>query len=476
MSLSHYGYRVMLTLCLLLLPQFTAVRAAAQPVPPGRLQPNGRFLLDEQKRTVILHGVNYSHRAKSTPYTGWQRREHFEQMRAWGFNCTRLLVEWAAIQPRPDAIDSAYLDHLEQVLRWARECDIRVVLDMHQDLYSASFGGNGAPEWAAAAAPLPAQAEMGGWFLRYFSREVLQSFERLWKDASLLRGYCDAWRALALRARRHPNVIGYDLMNEPFSGTSYPPRFERTTLSEFYRRVGAAIREADPAAMLFFEPASVVNVSSMESNVEPPPGPTVYSPHLYDSMLLMRLPSPAFRPFARRASLAMTLQASKYRAPLFVGEFGVMEDLPLAREAVAAQCDELDRVLAAGWAVWNYNPELSINTGIEPDRYSLVGRDERPHPALDVLVRPYAQAVAGVPETMRFDRNLRRFELVVAAAREGQQTVVFLPDVHFPLFAVEAPGTWTFDHELRLLRWTHPRTRESQRLAIQALPASVARR
>ena len=42
----------------------------------------------------------------------------------------------------------AYLKRIEQVLSWAAEQDIWVVIDMHQDEYAPGVGSDGAPQWA----------------------------------------------------------------------------------------------------------------------------------------------------------------------------------------------------------------------------------------------------------------------------------------------------------------------------------------
>src|SRR4051812_23508828 len=95
-------------------------------------------------------------------------RNDFAQMRSLGWNVVRLTINWSALEPTPGHYDGVYLDRMAQVVRWAAEQHIYVLLDMHEDNYSRFIpldtsvaaeplvgptpeGGNhadGAPPWA----------------------------------------------------------------------------------------------------------------------------------------------------------------------------------------------------------------------------------------------------------------------------------------------------------------------------------------
>ncbi len=65
------------------------------------------------------------------------------------------------------------------------------------------------------------------------------------------------WTHVAKRFKDTPNVIGYDLMNEPYGGTYVWPGFETFQLQPFYERVINRIRTADQDTWLFIEPQAL---------------------------------------------------------------------------------------------------------------------------------------------------------------------------------------------------------------------------
>ena len=90
--------------------------------------------------------------------------DDFAQMRALGFDVVRLVLNWSQLEPTPGTYSATYLARVSQVVGWARQQGIYVILDMHQDQYSRyilpasaksapsgctpSGGSDGAPSWA----------------------------------------------------------------------------------------------------------------------------------------------------------------------------------------------------------------------------------------------------------------------------------------------------------------------------------------
>jgi len=248
-----------------------------------RLHIEGRWFLDEHGRRVILRGVNLggdckvpypdggtnfrsdfsNHREVSfigRPFPLGEAGEHFSRLRAWGFNCLRLLTTWEAVEHRgPRDYDAAYLDYFADLCRLAGDYGFYLFVDFHQDVWSRMTGGDGAPCWLfekvgidyrrlaesgcahvmqhlydyarggrqedryptmswVGNERLPANGIM--WTLFFAGRDFAPGLviDGLNVQDYMLDHYLGAQRQIARRIRDLPNVIGFDSLNEPVSG------------------------------------------------------------------------------------------------------------------------------------------------------------------------------------------------------------------------------------------------------------------
>src|SRR5699024_2299122 len=135
-------------------------------------------------------------------------------------------IFWAGIEPQPGVIDTAYLKELDRRIAMAEKAGVYVLLDMHQDLYSEKYNGDGAPDWACLDEGQPNIAKGSSWDDAYFSSPAIQTaFDNFWDNKKagdsigLQNHYAQAWSAVAERYKNNPTVLGYDIMNEPFIGS-----------------------------------------------------------------------------------------------------------------------------------------------------------------------------------------------------------------------------------------------------------------
>ncbi len=191
-----------------------------------------RFL-DSEGRQIILHGVNIVDKSKERNYLSWHGQEEFIRMREWGFNCIRLGIFWDAVEPEPGRYDDEYLAGVHKRIQWAKENGIYVLLDMHQDLFSAKFGGDGAPEWAVLDDGKPHIHPGTIWSAAYFTSPAVQtSFDNFWANKPASDGigvqdhFAKAWQHVAQRYAHEPAVVGYDVFNEPFPGSGILQDFQ----------------------------------------------------------------------------------------------------------------------------------------------------------------------------------------------------------------------------------------------------------
>lgn len=195
----------------------------------GFMSVSGRAFIDPEGREILLHGMSVINKSPKDRYQSWHGPEQFAQLRDWGMNSIRLGIFWDGVEPEPGKYDDSYLQEVDKRVAWAKANGLYVILDMHQDLYSAAFhsgGGNGAPAWATLTAGTP-ELDMGSvWSDAYNTNPAIQAaFDSFWANAPAPDGiglqdhFAGAWRHVAARYANEPAVIGYDLFNEPNAGS-----------------------------------------------------------------------------------------------------------------------------------------------------------------------------------------------------------------------------------------------------------------
>lgn len=378
----------------------------ARPLAP--LHTAGSFIRDDEGRVVLLRGVNYSERAKSPPFTGWHVPGNAALLKECGFGVVRYLLIWEALEPTRGAYDAAYLDEVRQELAHLEAAGLRVILDFHQDLWSRTFGGDGAPAWATQDNPLIPNTPLA-FPANYVNPDVLANFHRFFRDASLKAAYRDAWLVAINALSSSPAVIGYDLMNEPFMGFELPSAFDRGTLSDFYRWLVPQLQAADPDALIFIEPNPITGFG-VRPDLRALPFPNlVYAPHWYDPVVDI-LRAAGQHPFDGQSKArtrvgldAHVQQAARLGVPWLLGEYGTDVDLADGATYVRDHQDLMNDLLVGG-ALWNWNANHDHS-------FSPVGVGLTEKPALPSVARPYPVAVAGTPTRVVFDEVARTLEV-----------------------------------------------------------------
>ena len=188
------------------------------------------------------------------------------QMAAMGFNSMRLPLVWSLLEPERGRFNQLYVDRVEQIVDWARALGLYVIIDMHQNAYSAFVGAgpdvdltsnSGAPAWATITDGLPSRELVSG--RRETNPAAFEAFSNFWYNRDGIQAeYIDAIAYLARRFRDDSTVAGFSVFNEPQPGWNLPPGFEDLLLFPFYRRVIDAITGAGdgiPCWTGFFMPA-----------------------------------------------------------------------------------------------------------------------------------------------------------------------------------------------------------------------------
>jgi endoglycosylceramidase len=229
---------------------------------------------------------------------------------------------------------------------------------------------------------------------------------------------------VADRFRADRSVLGYELMNEPWPGTTWQqcanpagcPVFD-ATLTAFAKRVKDAIRQVDGRTLVYYEPAVLFNFGADSS--AGPLGDAHAGFAFHDYCLSEGAPS------CDTSDDSVFANADKRAAAtgdaLLLTEFGATDNADTLGKMVA----RADRNMV-GWQEWHYCGCSDPTTSGPGDTQAIVLDPSKPPTGsnlkaakLAILSRPYPQAVAGTPESFGFDPNAHRFDLRYRTARAG---------------------------------------------------------
>jgi hypothetical protein len=217
-------------------------------VKPWVTTAGGKFV-DQSGQPVVLRGFDMSVGMAFLAPTAQQM----------GANMARVYVGWDAIQP--DAPKNGHyrwdpktLSKLDRIVAALRAAHINVLIDFHQFHWSPYFAegtcsadkavcrGSGVPAWYYANGRFPdtrsgrSHAEAAFWTT----------------EASRSQAYYKAFVSMiAERYAGDPNVIGYEIMNEPHPGKLGDTTEATNTMLSWQAGIRRAIQKVDPTRTVF---------------------------------------------------------------------------------------------------------------------------------------------------------------------------------------------------------------------------------
>ncbi|MEZ4220939.1 MAG: cellulase family glycosylhydrolase [Polyangiaceae bacterium] len=188
-------------------------------------------------------GLNYW--PSRTAMAWWQRFQasevaaDFAGIAAAGFDSVRLFLTWESFQPRPDEVSTAMVDRLVSTLEIAEKAGLRIMPTLFTGHMS---GANWIPPWALGGADGDAR------FRVISGARVVDAGIRNWySDVHVARAQARLADALARALAGHPALWAWDLGNEASNCVRPATRLHAT---DWLRRIGDALREADPGVLL----------------------------------------------------------------------------------------------------------------------------------------------------------------------------------------------------------------------------------
>ncbi|KAI9332163.1 glycoside hydrolase superfamily [Zopfochytrium polystomum] len=350
-----------------------------------------------------------------------------------GVTAIRLGVMWPGVEPVRGQYNNTYLDVMKTIVQRCQDAGIYVLLDFHQDGLSEKFCGEGVPLWAAQpdkegdfifGFPFPVRrpdkltsdgiptTTCSNLFYSdlFYSYASGSAYERLYKNHDgLTDAFVEYWKLVARTFLPFKNILGYDLINEPWAGNTFtdplllvPGAADKLNLQPFYDAAAAGIRSVDPNAIIFFESVTWDNILVGFTAV---PGggdyktTSVLSFHHYEPPVL----------FGLDKNIEERLQdMDRLGCGGMLTEFEMGWQNGNNVEAIRQKSAISDKYLFSymGWEYTDYIPITGTNNGLRDPATGNI----RPDMAA-VYSRTYATAIPGTPTVMSFNDTTSAFVL-----------------------------------------------------------------
>lgn len=410
---------------------------------PAELSTAGGWIVDNDGRVVILQGVNQVY--KSPPFTpggdGFGA-DDAAFLAANGFTAVRVGLYWDQIEPQPGVYNWAYLDSVRETIAILKSHGIVSILDMHQDLYGVEIGGHGAPDWATMFNPDDNDTTQPFPFAYALNPAQNQAWDAFWANEKvdgigLQNYYARMWQTVADYMGGTPGVAGYEIMNEPWAGSSWlgsllgNSHFDNQSLTPFYDQVISAIRSVDPNTTVYYEPnvlfgnaTAGINMGGVDDDN------AVFSFHDYCIFDALGAGSSAGCSLWDGMMMENAQRyVDRYGVPGVVTEFGATGNT----DTIASQLNSINPH-KFGWLYWGYNDTGSLvhDPSVPPTG------DNVNEAIVATLAQPYPQVIAGIPNSWSFENGVFSFSYSTAMAGgggsfdAGSETRISIPDIQFP--------------------------------------------
>jgi hypothetical protein len=260
---------------------------------------------------------------------------------------------------------------------------------------------------------------------------------------------------------------------DPEAGVGLGVHFNRDHLQPFHEKVGHAILEEDPDAIIFIELSLGSNETGvggmMATPMRRPAGidQIAYAPHWYTDIYPdfgenqpprdFTVEEKFFRDYTPQIEKAIEPSTfSLGKPPTVMGEFGtyfnfggietsMAQDYEVSSVILDRYFETYERILLHH-IQWCYSSENTAENGEgwNKEDFSLLGPDHRPRSAL-AYSRPYPRYLSGKPVSMHFYSDfhyydpdpyipdpVREFEVVFKTKETESPTEIFVPPVQYP--------------------------------------------
>ena len=388
-------------------------------------------LMDEYGRQWLLFGINARVTGLFDGSAAWvSRTAVYDQSDAQGmahdgFNLFRLPINWSALEPVEGQFSADYLQQMEQVIAWARDAGLYVLIDFHQDKYSkfVDIGDDGAPQWAVYPPP-DGKIDV--------SLQFLLAVNAFFNNVDKIQDrFIPAWQTVVARFADQPNVIGFEVMNEPCTVFLL---FGRKKLYSFYENAAHALRELDDRHSIWMEP-DVYRNQFLWAPLRAEPFPddnVVYEPHLYPNFIGMMYLTPEEWVAALTETFDhMVAETNSWGAAAVIGEWGTRPSDDYA-PAMFQAVQDLSGARNIGLAFWLWKEAPSNSWGLFDYDDATGAWTPRADPGVDALLRPRVMAAPGSLVSTSFDVDTATLTASFEADGGEGPPLLYLPATYYP--------------------------------------------
>ena len=354
-----------------------------------------------------------------------------------------------AADPYDARVLAAYLTRTDAIVSELARQGIRVIVDMHQDAFGSAFSdargdtpwnGEGAPPWATCTdhAPFGTVSTWGQANRRPAVEAADHHFYANDVRGDLQGQFVEVWQSVARHFRGDPDVLGYELLNEPadFSQPRFDPELQCDYGGPAHEPASCAtsgaqalpdgwigaIQDVDPAHVVFYEPP-IYNFFGARERIG------------IDEPLRVRNVGFAFHLYHPPSVIASLIERERAatRTDQPGGPPAIMDEFGGSRHAAGAAADVAQAGrLGISWSYWSAL-ELHDPTG-NPAEYLLDQATRRPVPAkARALAVAYPFATAGTPRAESWSPPARRLRYRYAVDRAVRApTEIVVPPYTYP--------------------------------------------
>eukprot|EP00756_Hemistasia_phaeocysticola_P023144 Hpha_TRINITY_DN15873_c1_g2::TRINITY_DN15873_c1_g2_i1::g.189773::m.189773/K05991/E3.2.1.123; endoglycosylceramidase len=395
---------------------------------------------DNHGRVRIFHGINGVN--KGFPwYPTWLLNETLvQEIAGWGMNAIRMGWMFSGFEPAEGEFNESYFDKSKEVTQMLAKYGIHTLLDTHQDCMSSKFCTyDGLPLWLVNRShsllpypwPYKGNCSSRGWGTNCLTGAADKAYQDFYDNKHGMRDeFVKFWEESAKRWAGDTNVLGLELINEPFAGDVYadpllflPGVAGKKNLQPLYDAVQEAIRRHDTEHVIFYEPVTwgmIFKGKVVGSGFTHVPGGEEYknrsafSFHYYCQSFgdKRKLCDPIIGPQVMHAVL---------------GEVAEMGGSSMMTEWGGCDGDRLDECTTVCDTA-----DANLVSWLEYDGFGQGGAFPRDG-YIATLSRTYAQAIAGEPSKMTYNNATSHFELCFDLDTSIQApTEIFVPARHYP--------------------------------------------